>query len=769
LTVGTTMTDAFVRHHQAQLQQLNIPPALFATLQQQLEDVFVVHSNASTNADRKDNTPGSSFHPSHWIGHDPLSETYRTEYGSMVVIPHVCSWNMTANSDPSPDNSSRFHHHHPSRGLWDALDTLPDEVLLAVDQGLTALWTEDSFRGACHNNGNGDYDATAVRGDPAAVRQDLLNRLCDDRVWSRIVLYRQPGSHNTIRAALPAPPYYPQCEQPEQAEADLTGPFPFQYHVQHGSERQVIDTFLGYVSPEYWNQRSIDTAHESPNIRTRLVCRLPTVDLVPAYACSDPLTRAVRYVALLGREKASGPHITMVKQHYASFVRNLHFVRQQQLQQQLQQQADKLVEYQQQNQLKLSLQSASTTPSAKSHLCFQSDCNSVEHKVYKVYTDTNDPMELGHPEAGLSPQHYVLTNSIDDADIIFSYKSLFAAGALQEAVERKRDNGQQFFINQFPYEGAFVQKDHLARELLNQHGLPRPVWSMETFDLDVQLAAFVGAHYMATERGERPTWIVKPARGTQSKGHLVTTSSAQVLRLVDAGGESRVVQRYLENSVTYDGRKIDCRCIVLLTEATPGQPCLYIHNRVYFRIAHKSHSISTPRDRMDPESVLTATHLLDSEARSTDDDIHILPFDTKTIAKLEQDYTAFDWKDCIWPKIQVMVRELFDGMTRGFPTMAESPNSRAVYGVDCMFAIDSQEIDDGLTSQSVPKIEPMLTEVTFCPANNAVCDAYERDDNLYRAYNTEVFDCLFRNVVSSNFTPLKTIQEDGTNADLCRN
>lgn len=101
--------------------------------------------------------------------------------------------------------------------------------------------------------------------------------------------------------------------------------------------------------------------------------------------------------------------------------------------------------------------------------------------------------------------------------------------------------------------------------------------------------------------------------------------------------------------------------------------------------------------------------------------------------------------------------------------MAESPNSRAVYGVDCMFAIDSQEIDDGLTSQSVPKIEPTLTEVTFCPANNAVCDAYERDDNLYRAYNTEVFDCLFRNVVSSNFTPLKTIQEDGTNADLCRN
>jgi hypothetical protein len=158
---------------------------------------------------------------------------------------------------------------------------------------------------------------------------------------------------------------------------------------------------------------------------------------------------------------------------------------------------------------------------------------------------------------------------------------------------------------------------------------------------DVQLAAFVGAYHMIIEPGENPTRNLKPARRTPSKGYLVTTGSAQVLRPIDAGGESRVVQRYLKNPVTDDGRKIDCRCIVLFTEVTPGQPRLYIHNRVYFRITQKSHSISTPRDCVNPESVLSAIHLLDSEARSRDDDIQILPVDPKPVAKLVQNDNAF--------------------------------------------------------------------------------------------------------------------------------
>ena len=48
------------------------------------------------------------------------------------------------------------------------------------------------------------------------------------------------------------------------------------------------------------------------------------------------------------------------------------------------------------------------------------------NRIYKVYTDTNDPMELSHPEAGLHPSKFEATSSLSVADIIFSYRSIFA-------------------------------------------------------------------------------------------------------------------------------------------------------------------------------------------------------------------------------------------------------------------------------------------------------------------------------------------------------
>jgi len=165
-----------------------------------------------------------------------------------------------------------------------------------------------------------------------------------------------------------------------------------------------------------------------------------------------------------------------------------------------------------------------------------------DDKIWLVYTDSNDPLELSHPEHGLCPSRFEVVNDPNEADIIYSYHSLFAPGPLQEIWK----NREKVMINQFPYEGAFVQKDHLGRELLQQHGLPRPQWAIETFDLDVQLGEFVGAALLETERtGTPPLWIIKPANGTQSQGHVVTKSVGQVLRLVDSGGVSRVAQRYI--------------------------------------------------------------------------------------------------------------------------------------------------------------------------------------------------------------------------------
>ena len=81
-----------------------------------------------------------------------------------------------------------------------------------------------------------------------------------------------------------------------------------------------------------------------------------------------------------------------------------------------------------------------------------------------------------------------------------------------------------------------------------------------------------------------------------------------------------------------------------------------------------------------------------------------------------------------------------------FPAMGESKQSRALYGVDVMFQVDDCE--------GALIITPKLTEVTFCPANNAICDAYVRDDG-WKLYNKEIFECLFLETISNNIARLK--------------
>ena len=241
---------------------------------------------------------------------------------------------------------------------------------------------------------------------------------------------------------------------------------------------------------------------------------------------------------------------------------------------------------------------------------------------------------------------------------------------------------------------------------------------------------------------------------------------AHVLRINDASGGHRVAQRYIERPVCINNHKVDCRVIVLMTSAgsidenghVMSLPTLYMHNICYFRIANKSHNVSTPINRNDHESVLTASHLLRDDQRTTDNELRKLPQHKDSIQQLEREYSnAFDWDNKISPQIQTMIRELFNGMTKAYPKMIKAKYSRAVYGVDVMFQIDDSDDDDDNSSGGPTNIiiTPKLTEVTFCPANNAICDAYVRDDDLYRTYNKDIFECLFLGIVSSTMTRLQ--------------
>jgi hypothetical protein len=137
--------------------------------------------------------------------------------------------------------------------------------------------------------------------------------------------------------------------------------------------------------------------------------------------------------------------------------------------------------------------------------------NGNKRVLLKVYTDHGDPLQLAHPQAGLNPAFYRMTDSMEEADIIYSYGCLFSPGATRELIETRwalsNEEAAPLLINQFPYEGAMVSKDHLARGILQQHGLPLPSWALESYDLDVNLAEFVGSCLLAKERGEDPIWI----------------------------------------------------------------------------------------------------------------------------------------------------------------------------------------------------------------------------------------------------------------------
>ncbi|GKY92534.1 hypothetical protein MPSEU_000223700 [Mayamaea pseudoterrestris] len=650
--------EAFVRTHRVQLDALNIPEALFESLYDRLTECFCLDENDEVNQDRL------------LTQCRPATAT-DSPYGAMFVVPHVMSWDISCH-----------------KGMLIDLNKLSDLAMQTVFKALQEqVWINKASPAAATEREFTTLD-----------RKALIDTILQPATWSRVILYR---SHDgSIRAALPAPPYYPQCEIDE--EAHLTGPFPFRYHVGD----KVIETSLVYLSP------GMDSS----------AAAMPTLDLVPKHSCPNDATRHVRYAALLGLQ-APGKALATAKLLHAEFAHQYHLKRQ----------------------AKLAADANDTNTMSSRTVVSTSEEEKAEttSAALRVYTDTNDPMELSHKKAGLDPAKYRLVDNLEDADIIFSYQSVFAV--MSKVYAFLEDAPRSLYVNQFPYEGAFVQKDHLAREVLNQHGLPRPSWSIETYDLDVHLGEFIGAAVLAQGQSEEPPiWIVKPARGTQSRGHLITRSTAHILRLVDAGTQSWVVQRYIERPVCYQDRKVDCRCIVMLCDAS-YKPKLYMHKRVYFRIANKVHSIIVASNLYDLESVLTANHLLTKDHRSTGDPLQTLPVDIETIAELGRQYSGFDWNGAILPLIHDMIRELFNGMTRAFPGMSKGKHhSRAIYGVDVMFQVES---DDSITVK--------LTEVTFCPANNAVCDAYEHDEELYRTYNTDVFDCMFRNEISDRIIRLQ--------------
>ncbi|CAN0240667.1 unnamed protein product, partial [Discosporangium mesarthrocarpum] len=285
--------------------------------------------------------------------------------------------------------------------------------------------------------------------------------------------------------------------------------------------------------------------------------------------------------------------------------------------------------------------------------------------------------------------------------------------------------------NRFPYEGALVNKDDLARTIMREFGNSAAGSFLQpTYDLQDEddLMAFVADFVQREEAqgeggagaGEENIWIVKPTALARSLGTTVTQSLANILRAVDTG--PKVAQLYISRPLLWQGRKFDLRFVALLRAASPppGTTELYVYDVFWVRAAQNMYSTNRPSDLEDPHTSLTAMHLLGGEEGTHPDHKE---FVEEMRGILARDHPNLSWED-ILGRIRSMIRSVFLAASRQQPGMS-CPHARAVYGCDVMLTGDMQ---------------PRLLEVTFSPANLASSPAFPVQ---YPSYLDDLFGCLF--------------------------
>ena len=290
-------------------------------------------------------------------------------------------------------------HNQPSNGLHEALSKLSTPVLIRLREAL--------------------YDSLQIKhGSKTSVNEDVINDI-SRHAWDRLILYKD--TDNNVIAALPYPPYTPYLTNKniqDESTSTLMGPFPFAYVLQN----KMSFCSISFVEKNEYCDKVVD----------------PRIDPVPDYMCPSPLIKNTRMASILNNychfyqtpppdyEKA----VKAIKMHYGDFVHKLHLVRQ--------------------SKEEGKIQSKSSTPLSITKDSF------TEPLI--VYIEKDDPMQLSHPEAGLTDPRFQVIHSMPNdngkIDVIYSFSSLFAPNSpFSNLLSNSNENTSPILINQFPYEG----------------------------------------------------------------------------------------------------------------------------------------------------------------------------------------------------------------------------------------------------------------------------------------------------------------------------
>lgn len=321
---------------------------------------------------------------------------------------------------------------------------------------------------------------------------------------------------------------------------------------------------------------------------------------------------------------------------------------------------------------------------------FPPPAESPQKTVLTVYTPADDSSRLTHATCGLSHSRFSITHDENvHADILWltepnKVSSRWRRGEDSERGKQGEEVSPVSYINQFPYEGCLVLKDHLCREVAKHLG--SPPWWHASYDMEGQVPLFVGDYLSRRRSHQENIWILKPSASSRSVGHIVSGSLIHIIRQLETD-KKRVVQKYIERPLLWrEGRKFDMRFVVFLRSCSPLE--LYVYDVFWTRIANNRHTrISScqpeythPSTFQDRESVLTAMHLLPGVTTPP------FPDYSEVVQGLEEMYPALSMKDVI-RDIHAMLASVFRGVVTGQGGGMSCGNARSSYGCDVMLEV----------------------------------------------------------------------------------
>ena len=110
---------------------------------------------------------------------------------------------------------------------------------------------------------------------------------------------------------------------------------------------------------------------------------------------------------------------------------------------------------------------------------------------------------------------------------------------------------------------------------------------MRTYDLDKELARFIGDYYQREKEGRDNLWILKPPNMARSMDMIITDNLPLIIRAMETG--PKIAQKYISKPVLRRNRKVDLRYILLVKSISPLT--LFLYKNFWIRSANNDYTL----------------------------------------------------------------------------------------------------------------------------------------------------------------------------------